>query len=341
MSKAPVVSAVSAFYNRGPYVASSVGSLLTQSLAELEIIIVDDGSTDDTAAELAKLADPRLHVIAQDNAGFVVSMNRAIRASRGRYVAVHGSGDISLPERLERQAAYLDANPDVGVLGCAIGSQGRVWGKQIDRAPLLEKALESNPFAHGEVMFRRDLFDKVGGYREIFRFAQDRDLWLRMGRHCNYAVLGEKLYDRFYLPDGVGRNAEKVFLQMKFAQFAVQCAGDVDEKGRDPVDRHGPASLLMMKPSSVVADKLALGGLRWIRDGRVEGARFLCRRAWEEGKTLRSLGALIGGRVAASPTLARLLQRLLERLTFVPGPTTPQNADAQGASGSGRPSTAA
>ncbi len=328
MTTGPSVSAVSAFYNRASYVAASVGSLLGQTLDDMEVIIVDDGSRDGTAAELRKLQDPRLQLMIQENAGFVVSMNRAIRASHGRYVAIHGSGDTSLPRRLERQAAYLDANPDVGVVGCLIDAQGRTWGEAVDSAPLLERAVASNPFSHGEVMFRRDLFDKVGGYREIFRFAQDRDLWLRMGRHCNYAVLPETLYERFYLPDGVGRNAEKVFLQAKLAQFAVQCAQDVDGAGRDPIDRHGASALLMMRPSPAVASKLGHVGLRWLRDGHVAEARFLCSHAWEEAKTPRSFAALLAGKAAASPMLAGLLRRVLERLTFVPTAAAPPSGVA-------------
>lgn len=323
MSDRPTVTAVSVFYNRGPYVAASVGSLLSQSLKEIEIVIVDDGSKDDTVAELHKLGDPRLQIIAQENGGFVAAINRAIRAGTGQYVAIHGSGDVSLPDRLAHQAAYLDAHPDVGVVGCILRSQGRSWGKALDSAPLLERALVTNPFTHGEVMFRRALFDKVGGYREIFRFAQDRDLWLRIGRHCNYAIVPELLYERFYLPDGVGRNAEKVFLQIKLADFAVQCARDVDANGRDPLDRHGPQALLMTRPSAAVANKLGITALRWLRDGRVEGARFLGRQAWAEKKTLHSFAGWVASKFAASPKSARLIRRILEKLTFVPVAAAP------------------
>ena len=127
---------------------------------------------------LATKDDPRLKIVYQENIGFTASMNRAIRGSAGQYVAVHGAGDVSHPDRLALQAAYLDANPAVGAVGCRRADNGRatISNDSVKRGPMLDVMLNYNPFSHGEVMFRRSLFDRVGGYREAFRFAQDRDL---------------------------------------------------------------------------------------------------------------------------------------------------------------------
>ena len=108
------VSIVSAWYNRADHVATSIGSLLAQTHDDLEIIVCDDGSTDATLAELRKFDDPRLIVQTQANAGFVTTMNRMIASATGDYIAVHGSGDESLPERIARQAAVLDEHPEIG-----------------------------------------------------------------------------------------------------------------------------------------------------------------------------------------------------------------------------------
>lgn len=314
----PLVTAVSVFYNRGAFVKDSVGSLLQQTLPELEILIVDDGSTDNTAEELRGLDDPRLKALIQPNGGFTRAMNGAIAQARGKYIAVHGSGDISLPERLAKQAAYLDANPDVGVIGCAIQSRGRVWKGGDAKEPLLPRVLKSNPFTHGEVMFRRDLFEKVGGYRELFRFAQDRDLWLRMGRHCNYYVLPDVLYERYYLPGGVGRDPEKVFLQKKLADFAVQCAETADANGRDLLDQHGPLGLLLARPSAKLGRSLAAMGLRWFRDGRFPEGAILINHARNESASLLTVGAsLLSSVVTAVPALQRPLQRVMQKMTRI------------------------
>lgn len=319
MSSAPIVSVVSAFYNRAQYVRESVGSLLDQAFREMEIIIVDDGSTDGTASELAKLSDPRLKVIVQANAGFVAAMNCGIAASAGRYVAVHGSGDISLPGRFEAQAAFLDAHPDVGVVGCSVRVGQRIigpWKGPIRRGPLYDATLERNPFFHGEVMFRRSLFDHVGGYRPAFRFAQDRDLWLRMGRHCEYAILPEPYYERRFLANAVSRNPDQVIMQKKLAQFAVQNAKSVDATGRDLLDRFGPAAFFMTKPTRKLSHFFTREGLSWLRDGRVEGAIRILKAGWREDQNLYAFAGRLVASLAAVPPLLPVLQwplRLLSR----------------------------
>ncbi|WP_443019281.1 glycosyltransferase family 2 protein [Sphingomonas sp. 22R3R2A-7] len=93
----PKVSCITVFYNRGDLLDRSVDSLIDQTLQDLEIIVIDDGSTDETMTKLKCKSDPRLKTVFQANIGFTASMNRAIRASKGRYIAVHGAGDISTP----------------------------------------------------------------------------------------------------------------------------------------------------------------------------------------------------------------------------------------------------
>lgn len=325
MSSAPTVSVVTAFYNRAQYVRESVGSLLEQTFRDMEVVVVDDGSSDGTPDELEKLRDPRLKVIVQANAGFVAAMNRGICESRGRYVAVHGSGDISLPGRFEAQAAYLDAHPEIGVVGCSVRVGQRVvgpWKKAIERGPLLPVALDRNPFSHGEVMFRRSLFDQVGGYRPAFRFAQDRDLWLRMGRHCEYAILPEPYYERRYLANAVSRNPDQVIMQKKLAQFAVQNARSIDPNGRDLLDRFGPAAFFMTEPTRKLSNFFTRDGLRWLRDGRVAGGVRLLKAGWREDQSLYALAGRVVASLVTVPAFIPLLQWPLRLLT---GPADPEH----------------
>lgn len=288
--EAPLVSVVSVFFDRAALVAESIRSLLAQTYLNMEIIVIDDGSRDDTAAELRKFADPRLTVISRENRGFTASINEAVRASRGEYVAIHGSGDLSAPGRIERQARILRERPEVGVVGCLVenddsfGPGARVYEPPAG-LPFHETLLTRNLFTHGEAMFRRRLFDEVGGYREFFRFAQDRDLWLRISRLTDYAIVAELLYRRFKPPGGVSADPEKMMLQAYFSDFAVQCARAVDAGRPDPLARHGPAALFLRPRRADFARRLAWFGARLMMEGDVERGWRVVQQARRERLT--------------------------------------------------------
>lgn len=308
------VSVVSAFYNRAEHVDRSLESLLAQDFDDYEVIVCDDGSTDDTLARLQRhAADPRLTVIGQANAGFVAAMNTMIAQAKGRYIAVHGSGDISLPTRIARQAALLDSDDRIGLVSCGILARGSVyqpegWGKPGPQ-PLRATMLRGNIFSHGEVMFRKDLFDRVGGYRPLFRFAQDRDLWLRIGLHADYAVVPEMLYERFNLEGSVSRSADKVILQKRLSEFAALCARTAGPDGRDLIDRHGPQAFLLAERQKDLAHQLWRLGLGFARRGDAGGARALLQAAHSEYPSLRTI---MGSWLAKTPETA-MVWRLLRR----------------------------
>lgn len=286
----PLVSVVSSFYNREGAVGASIGSLLAQTYPNLEIVVVDDGSLDGTAATLRKFDDPRIKIISRPNRGFVASMNEAVAASQGEFVAVHGSGDLSLYERIARQAAVLCARPEVGVVGCwvendeAYGSGTRIY-KAPSGLPFHQTLLTRNLFTHGEAMFRRSLYDQVGGYREFFHFAQDRDLWLRISRLADYAIVPEVLYRRFKPESGISTNPDKMVLQAYLSDFAVQCARAVDAGERDPVERHGHLAGFLRERPAAFARKLAWYGAKLMAAGDVERGWQVIRRARQEQTT--------------------------------------------------------
>ncbi|EZP69677.1 putative glycosyltransferase [Sphingomonas paucimobilis] len=311
----PLVSVVTAFYNRGYVLRETLDCLLAQTLTNIEIIVIDDGSTDDTAAILRSYDDPRIRPMIQRNAGLVASLNRAIRSARGRYVAIHGSGDISYPTRLEKQAAYLETNPQVGAVGCVRRAGRAVVGPTdaVLRGPMLERMLWKNPFTHGEVMYRRDLWNEVGGYREIFTFAQDRDLWLRMGRKgCDYAVLNELLYDREYQADGVAKMPHKLFLQTKLSQFAVQNAQQLDHRQRDLIDRFGPSAFFLVQPDRMLARKYTLWGLRALRDGHEDGAATFLPAGWREWRNVYTFAGITAWRLNKVKPLRGVVRAVLK-----------------------------
>lgn len=202
----PAVSVVLAVYNGEPWLGEALSSILGQSLVDLELIVVDDGSTDGTAQRLAAITDPRLSVLRQSRGGQTAALNRGLQAARAPLIARIDADDVALPERLARQAAFLAAHPEVGLLGTAareIAPSGAVvqtlTPPHDDRA-IRRALLRANPFIHSSVMFRRALVDTVGRYDESFAVAQDYDLWLRMSRATRLANLAEPLVLRRLAP---------------------------------------------------------------------------------------------------------------------------------------------
>lgn len=290
-----LVSVVSAWYNRGPWVKDSINSLLSQTYENIEIIVIDDGSTDDTLQELQSFNDKRMRVLTQENQGFVRSIRRAISESRGEFVAIHGAGDISLPTRLEKQVQVLLQDTSVGIVGCYVQNVDLVRGRTHLHAPslvhsesLFHQLLRANVFTHGEVMFRRSLYDAVGGYREFFVFAQDRDLWLRMSEHANAAIVPEKLYVRYQFPGGVSTTAGKRALQAFLSEFAVDCARHRLRSGVDPLDEHGPYAIFYRRKSKSLAKRLASIALFSAMRGDLVQAYELIRLSLNEKWSLRS-----------------------------------------------------
>lgn len=177
-----------AVYNGDRFLREAVESVLGQTLVDLELIVVDDGSTDSTAEILVEYAaaDPRVVIETQANAGRAAARNRGFERARGPLVAVLDADDIALPERLAVQRTFLETHGQVGAVGGAVAfvdEEGRTFAEW--RYPLsndeISRALETSaPLAHSAAMIRAAAFDAVGGYRPVFAVAEDLDLWLRL-----------------------------------------------------------------------------------------------------------------------------------------------------------------
>ncbi len=187
----PLVSVVMPARNAGATVARAVASIQGQTFRDWELVALDDGSKDATRFILIEMAqsDPRIRVL-RTKAGLVGALNAGLAAASGEFVARMDSDDDSFPERLARQAAFLQARPDIGLVGCQVEFGGDraaaegyalhvdwVNGLVSPEEIELNRFVES-PFAHPSVMFRRHLVDDHGGYREG-DFPEDYELWLR------------------------------------------------------------------------------------------------------------------------------------------------------------------
>ena len=213
-----LVSILMTTRNRSGLLHRSVESLCQQTYKNLEILIFNDGSTDDTAAVLANLAkiDPRIRVFQSGvSVGIATALNRLIEASRGRYLARMDDDDVAYPKRIEKQLAFMAANHlDV----CGTGYR-RVAGlrRSVILPPVSHQAIRAGllfqpPLAHPTVMLRRDLIERYGGYRTDFPYAEDYELWVRLIEHGRFGNVPEVLIDYTLSPRQVSRacNIEQV-----------------------------------------------------------------------------------------------------------------------------------
>ena len=196
------LSVIMSVYNGERYLASAIDSILGQTCRGFEFLIVDDGSTDGTAALLAKYAekDARVRVVThQSNRGLTASLNELLPLVQGEYLARMDADDINLPERFARQVAWLDGHPACGLVGSAYkfidleDGAGMTFLFENDHHFLQWYLCFQNPLAHPAVMGRSALFRAVGGYREDFRYGQDFDLWWRLSFITQLACLPEAL----------------------------------------------------------------------------------------------------------------------------------------------------
>lgn len=207
----PKVSVILSVHDGEAYLDQAVSSVFQQTFTDFEFVVVDDGSTDRTPEVLASVRDPRLVVISQPHAGLTVSLNRAIRQSRGELIARMDADDAARPERFARQVAYLDAHSEVGLLGTGseeITPSGEVVATVVPPATdseIRQVLIRRNPFVHSSIMARRELIERAGGYDERLPVAQDYDLWMRVAALTRLANLPESLVRRRLLPGRVSR----------------------------------------------------------------------------------------------------------------------------------------
>lgn len=182
--KVPRLSVVMPVHNKAPYLDEAVASILSQSFDDFEFVILDDGSTDGSGDMLHGWAarDPRIRLVTgSSRSGPVASSNRVVAEAQAPLVARMDADDVAHPDRLARQAALLDAEPDValvGALASTIGPDGEDL-RAPDYGALLGRPAMP-PFPHPSIMFRRSVFDAIGGYFAEAARWEDVDLALRM-----------------------------------------------------------------------------------------------------------------------------------------------------------------
>jgi glycosyltransferase involved in cell wall biosynthesis len=196
---APQISVVVPAFNAAPYLPAALDSILAQDAPPLEVIVIDDCSRDDTWGIIQRYAqsDSRVRPFRNEaNLGIAGNRNRGVSLARGKYLAWQDADDISMPQRLRRQYDFMEAHPEVGIVGGYIelfrGDQ--VLGVRkypADDAPLRRCIFRYSPIAQPAAMVRMEVFAKVGEYNRRYPPAEDIDMTFRIGEHYQLANLQE------------------------------------------------------------------------------------------------------------------------------------------------------
>lgn len=201
---APLVSVCMPVFNAALYLDQAIGSIRRQSLADYEFLVFDDGSSDDSLeiAQRHAAGDPRIRVVAAAHGGYAPLLNDGVRSARGRYFARMDADDVASPERLEKQVAFLDGNPDC----CAVGTQVLLVdpeGEVVNRArqPLEHAEIDAGhmrgvfQMTHPTLVMRTGVLRAIGGYHTEYEPAEDFDLLLRLAEVGRLANLPDYLYE--------------------------------------------------------------------------------------------------------------------------------------------------
>jgi len=198
MVKEPRISVIMSVYNGESYLREAMESILNQTFADFEFIIVNDASTDTSLKIIQSYDDERIKVINNEkNIGLTKSLNIAIEQAQGEFIARQDADDISLPNRFEEQLRYFEQHPEVALLGTSIyiiDENGKILGKRALSVDPSKNFFQGSWFAHGSAMFKNKVVHALGGYNELFRYCQDYELWLRIAKDYQVRGLAQRLY---------------------------------------------------------------------------------------------------------------------------------------------------
>lgn len=196
----PKVSVIIPTYNRGKFIGAAVQSVLDQTFQDFEVIVVDDGSTDQTGDVVQAFASEKVQYVYQPNRGRSNARNHALGLAKGRYIAFLDSDDLYLPDKLALQVDYMDSHPEIGVIytsAYCIDENG-VRTKDEYEATVSGWVYEHIAFfvpvtiTLPTVMVRKEVFDKVGEFDEAMERFEDTDMWRRISKHYQINALHEQ-----------------------------------------------------------------------------------------------------------------------------------------------------
>jgi glycosyltransferase involved in cell wall biosynthesis len=249
----PKVTVILSVFNGSSHFRESVESILSQTLDDIELILIDDGSTDDTPGVIAGLKDQRINAVRHEKSvGLTRSLNEGLQLARGKYIARQDSDDISLPDRLKRQYSFLEEHPELILTGCGaeiIYDNGRKASSFVpvtDPDKLVKGFSQKCQIFHPSIMFRNS---RGISYRDKFVYSQDYDLYLRL------LTQGEKIANmpdiliKYRLSPGAISYAKRAH-QFLFSEKAREFYQQRLTTGRDSYDDFRTESILSIDAGS-------------------------------------------------------------------------------------------
>jgi glycosyltransferase involved in cell wall biosynthesis len=228
----------------------AIDSILGQTYREFEFLILDDGSTQEevrTHLQRRAAEDSRIRVSWEPHRGLTKSLNRGLELAEGEWIARQDADDWSSADRLERQMAFVEMHPTIGLCGSNVQTHQQngtgLWATNLPRTreELLQAFPRGNPFVHGSVLFRKEAAVASGGYREVFPCSQDYDLFWRMTEQCDAANLAEPLYHYRYTSGSVsaGRALDQLRAHLAIRMLALSRQTGVEIELAEALERAG------------------------------------------------------------------------------------------------------
>jgi glycosyltransferase involved in cell wall biosynthesis len=275
MSVSPTISVIIPVYNRQAFIGEAIQSVLDQTCSDYEIIVIDDGSTDETAGVVRRFDDRRIHYIYQDNQGVAAARNHGLRIAQGEYIAFLDSDDLFLPEKLETQLAYLRQNPNVGLVYTAytaldVQNNHKTTHRADLRGDVYARLLRNCPIATPTVMIPRRVLEHAGTFDESLHLGEDVDLYIRIARHYEIGAINQPLTEVRLHSDNTLRDLETILNNMLYItrkNFPRTTPANVLFKQRVLADHYlnYGSMILTQQPDKValVRGCLLRGFMRW------------------------------------------------------------------------------
>jgi glycosyltransferase involved in cell wall biosynthesis len=264
------ISVVLPVYNGAAYLHEAIDSIIRQTYSDFELIIIDDGSKDDSAVIVNTYNDPRIRFYSQKNLGLAATLNRGISLAGGKYIARQDQDDISLPRRLAKQLEFLETNKDYGM----VGTWAEIWEDEkptdrshkhpVDNLELKFFLLFDNPFVHSSMMIRKSVFDVVGGYstdRER-QPPEDYELWSRVSKKFKVANIPEMLHVYREMPQSMSRTGDNPFLnhllRINVENLAFATSGKYPELAYRDLAALSHAAYMQYSKKTALKDMIAI-----------------------------------------------------------------------------------
>ncbi len=233
MSGTPTVSVIMAAFNSQKYLAQAIESILNQTLKDLEFIIIDDGSTDNTSEIIntyQNIDERIIHLKNEENRGLPASLNKGLDIASGKYIARMDGDDFSEINRLETQVNHLENNKGIDILGCSMriisangDPTGEIWSYSNNPSELSLETFFLSPVPHAAIVARRAVFNHpIERYNEEYLVAQDYELWSRLITKYNFSNLSIPLYNCRFFRNSINPVRQKLTNEIRKSQLSTR-----------------------------------------------------------------------------------------------------------------------